>query len=212
MNDPAPSSEPLPPPPPPSGPPVGEYPRIIDCEMQEQYNRALPFFKFWLLAIPHYIVLFFLGIGAFFAIIAAFFAVLFTGRYPQGIFNYVVGVARWSWNVTAYAFLLTDRYPPFALAADPSYPATFDFPYPEDGIANWRPLVQWLLAIPYLIVAGVLSYLAFAVAIIGAFVILFTGRLPDGMFKLILIPFRWQFRGNAYALFLIDRYPPFEWE
>jgi hypothetical protein len=137
---------------------------------------------------------------------------VFTGRYPRGLFDFVVGLERWSWNVCAYVLLLTDRYPPFSLAADPSYPARFDVSYPEGGIANWRPLVQWLLAIPYLLVAGLLGQVAGAVAFIGAFVILFTGKLPEGMFKLILIPYRWQFRGNSYALFLADRYPPFEWD
>jgi hypothetical protein len=78
-------------------------------------NRWLPLVK-WLLAIPHYIVLFFLIIGAFFAVIAAWFAILFTGRFPRGIFDYLVGVGRWSNRVTAYAFILaTDAYPPFRL-------------------------------------------------------------------------------------------------
>jgi hypothetical protein len=78
-------------------------------------NRWLPLVK-WLLAIPHYIVLFFLYIGAFFAVIAAWFAVLFTGRYPRGIFDYLVGVGRWTNRVTAYAaVLVTDVYPPFQL-------------------------------------------------------------------------------------------------
>jgi Domain of unknown function (DUF4389) len=78
-------------------------------------NRWLPLVK-WLLAIPHYIVLFFLYIGALFAIIGAWFAVLFTGRYPRGIFDYLVGVGRWTNRVTAYAFVLvTDAYPPFQL-------------------------------------------------------------------------------------------------
>jgi hypothetical protein len=78
-------------------------------------NRWLPLVK-WLLAIPHYIVLFFLYLGALFAIIAAWFAILFTGRYPRGIFDYLVGVGRWTNRVTAYAFILvTDAYPPFQL-------------------------------------------------------------------------------------------------
>ena len=82
----------------------------------QDLNRWLPLVK-WLLAIPHYIVLFILGIGAFFAVIVAWFAVLFTGRYPQGLFTYVEGVFRWSLRVEAYAFLLnTDRYPPFSLS------------------------------------------------------------------------------------------------
>jgi hypothetical protein len=78
-------------------------------------SRWLPLVK-WLLAIPHYIVLFLLGIAAFFVTIFAWFAILFTGRYPRGAFGFVVGVFRWSLRVSAYAFLLTtDRYPPFSL-------------------------------------------------------------------------------------------------
>ena len=85
-------------------------------DAQQDLNRWLPLVK-WLLAIPHYIVLFFLYIGAFFVVIAAWFAILFTGRYPRGLFDYLVGVARWHNRVTAYAFtLVTDRYPPFQLA------------------------------------------------------------------------------------------------
>lgn len=89
-----------------------EYP-----DAKDGLNRWLPLVK-WLLAIPHYVVLFFLGIGAVFAVIAAWFAILFTGRYPRALFDYVVGVMRWSNRVTAYAFVLvTDEYPPFRLSA-----------------------------------------------------------------------------------------------
>jgi hypothetical protein len=84
-------------------------------DAQRDLNRWLPLVK-WLLAIPHYVVLFFLSIGAVFAIVFAWFAILFTGRYPRGLFDYVIGVGRWSLRVQAYAFLLvTDRYPPFSL-------------------------------------------------------------------------------------------------
>ena len=89
-----------------------EYPNA-----QENLNRWLPLVK-WLLAIPHYIVLFFIGIAALVSAVIAWFAILFTGRYPQGLFDFVVGVFRWSLRVTVYAFLLTtDRYPPFSLDA-----------------------------------------------------------------------------------------------
>ena len=85
-------------------------------DAQADLNRWLPLVK-WLLAIPHYIVLFFLFIGAFFAVIAAWFAILFTGRYPRGLFDYVVGVSRWHNRVVAYAAVMaTDRYPPFQLS------------------------------------------------------------------------------------------------
>jgi hypothetical protein len=83
---------------------------------KEDLNRWLPLVK-WFLAIPHYIVLFFLGIAAIVSIIIAWFAILFTGRYPKGLFDFVVGVFRWCLRVAVYAFLLTtDRYPPFSLS------------------------------------------------------------------------------------------------
>ena len=85
-------------------------------DAERDLNRWLPLVK-WLLVIPHIIVLFFLFIGALFAVVIAWFAILFTGRYPRGLFNYVVGVGRWALRVTAYATLLvTDRYPPFSLS------------------------------------------------------------------------------------------------
>jgi len=84
-------------------------------DAQSDLNRWLPLVK-WLLAIPHYIVLLFLGLAAFVVIIIAWFAIVFTGRYPQGLFNFVVGVMRWGNRVQGYAFvLITDRYPPFRL-------------------------------------------------------------------------------------------------
>ena len=88
----------------------------LDYPDARQLNRWLPLVK-WFLAIPHYVVLFFLGIGALVAVIVAWFAIIFTGRYPENLFRFVVGVIRWSNRVTAYAFLLvTDEYPPFQLS------------------------------------------------------------------------------------------------
>ncbi len=84
-------------------------------DVEKDLNRYMPIVK-WLLAIPHYIALFFLGIGAFFALIYAWFAILFTGEYPRSVFDYIVGVGRWALRVAAYVSLLvTDEYPPFSL-------------------------------------------------------------------------------------------------
>ena len=84
-------------------------------DVKKDLNRWLPLVK-WFLAIPHYIVLFFIGIAAFVCIIVAWFAILFTGKYPRGIFDFVMGVFRWGLRVNAYAFILvTDKYPPFSL-------------------------------------------------------------------------------------------------
>ncbi len=87
-------------------------------DAKNDLNMWLPLVK-WFLAIPHYFILFFLGIAALVVVIMAWFAILFTGRYPRGFFDYVVGYSRWSLRVGAYAFLLTtDRYPPFGLSAE----------------------------------------------------------------------------------------------
>ena len=200
------------PPPEPAATAAGApYPVRADADHQPEYSRFLPLVK-WLLALPHYIVLIFLFIGVLVAEVIAFFAVLITGRFPRGLHDFVAGTYRWTWNTYAYAYLLTARYPPFSLRADPTYPARFEIDYPEDGIARWRPLVQWLLVIPFAIVAGLLTYVAYAVAFIGVFVILFTKKLPAGMFKLIMVPNRWYFRAMVYGGFLVDRHPPFDWD
>jgi hypothetical protein len=87
-------------------------------DVERDLNRWLPLVK-WLLALPHFVVLFFLSIGAFFAVLFAWFAILFSGHYPRGLFDFVVGVGRWWLRVEAYAFLLvTDRYPPFSLSGE----------------------------------------------------------------------------------------------
>jgi hypothetical protein len=102
-----------------------EYPNV-----ETELARGMPLIK-WFLAIPHYVVLFFLGIGAFFAVIFAWFAILFTGRYPRGLFDFVMGVQRWGLRVAAYAFLLvTDKYPPFSLEGETSPPAATGPPAP----------------------------------------------------------------------------------
>jgi len=103
-----------------------EYPSTVEPQnvhleidypdVEGELNRWLPLVK-WLLAIPHLVVLVFLSVAAFFAVVVAWFAILFTGRYPRGLFDFVVGVGRWWLRVDAYGFLLvTDRYPPFSLA------------------------------------------------------------------------------------------------
>jgi Domain of unknown function (DUF4389) len=194
----------------PSGPPAPGYPASFEISYPSELNRWLPLVK-WLLAFPHYIALFFIGIAAFFVLVYAFFVVIFTGRWPRGAFDFVVGTLRWFYRVSAYVYLMTDAYPPFSLDDDPSYPARLHVEYPEQHIDWWRPLVQWLLAIPYLIVAGVLSYLTGVMALIAFFTVLFTKQIPRGVFELMVPWFRWNLRGNAYAYFMTDSYPPFVW-
>jgi hypothetical protein len=202
---------PPPPPPPPAASSTADYPVHLDIDHQAEYSRFMPLIK-WLLAIPHYIALIVLGIVALFAILFSFFAVLFTGRYPPGLFDFVVGVHRWGLRVGAYVLLMVDPYPPFSLDDDPNYPVRFAIDYPEQGVDRWRPLVHWLLVIPYAIVAYLIFYLVEILVFFAFFTILFAKTFPEGMFNICRVGFRWAARANAYEYWLVTRYPPFHWD
>ena len=187
------------------------YPVQFDAGYQQEYNRWLPLVK-WLLALPHWLAIAFLAIGALFAVIAAWFVVLFTGRYPPGIFNFVVGVIRYCMRVVAYTLLLVDPYPPFSLSEDPNYPVRFTVDYPPDGkIARWRIFFAWVPVIPQLIIAAVAGWVAGIAVVIAFFAILFTKEVPRPIFDFIVNTQRYSLRANAYAYWLTERYPGFAW-
>jgi hypothetical protein len=197
--------------------PPGAYPAGFEAGYpQGGIARWRPFLQgafFAVLAIPHFIALFFIWIGAFFAWIAAFFAILFTGRYPRGLFDFLAGTMRWSFRVIGFTYLLTEAYPPFSFDEEPGYPIHVPVEYPPDGeIARWRPLVHWLLAIPHLIIVYFLAIAAFVVFIVAWFSILFTRTWPPSMFNFFAGYMRWNIRVIAYYLWMTEEYPPFSLE
>jgi hypothetical protein len=207
------------------------YPVRVDGATQpDAVSRGLWLVK-WLLLVPHLIVLLFLWL-AFYAVgVFAFFAILITARYPRALFDFNVGVLRWSWRVHYYGYgaLATDRYPPFTLHEVGDYPAHLDVPYP-DRLSRGLVLVKWwLLAIPQYLVVGVFvggslwfgaqgsrgndlwaagGLVGFLVLIAGV-VVLFTGRYPRSLYDFVLGMDRWALRVAAYAALMTDRYPPF---
>ncbi|TQJ88117.1 DUF4389 domain-containing protein [Streptomyces sp. SLBN-31] len=203
---------------------VSASPVRIEASLDPRLSRWLWLVK-WLLAIPHYIVLFFLWIAFVCVTVIAFFAILFTGRYPRSLFEFNVGVLRWNWRVSYYAHtaLGTDRYPPFTLKDVPDYPAHFDVVYPE-RLSRGLVLVKWwLLAIPQYIVigmfvgdwgwasgdtwrgGGVIPFLS----LVAVIVLAVTARYPVPLFDFLLGLARWVARVSAYAALLTDQYPPF---
>jgi hypothetical protein len=204
---------------------VNSYPVRVDGQLDPTTSRWLWLLK-WLTVIPHLIVLVFLWIAAFLLTIVAGFAILFTGRYPRAIFDFNVGVMRWTWRVSFYAIgaFGTDRYPPFSLRSDPTYPAELTVDYPE-RLSRGLVLVKWwLLAIPHYLVVAIFAGswgpnwnggpafgggLIDLLAIIAAVALLFTGTYPRTIFDFVLGLNRWCYRVLAYAALMTDEYPPF---
>jgi hypothetical protein len=206
------------------------YPVRVDASQDVSVSRGLWLVK-WLLLIPHLVVLTFLWLAFFVLTVIAFFAILFTGRYPRAIFDFNVGVLRWSWRVGFYSYsaLGTDRYPPFTLGDVPDYPARLDVEYPP-ALSRGLVLVKWwLLALPQYVVVAVFAGGAWAgwnaanddagwtsgggliglLVLVAGVVLLFTRRYPKGIFDFVLGMNRWVFRVAAYATLMTDAYPPF---
>jgi hypothetical protein len=184
----------------------GGYPVRFEVEYPENLSRLLIFVK-WLLALPHFLILYALSAVASICTFIAFFAILFTTKYPRGLFDFVVNYQRWNANMSAYVGLLRDEYPPFSW--DPGqYPLTYEVDYPEN-LNRWLPFIKWLLVIPHLIALLFIWLIGTIILFIAWFAILFTGKFPRGMFDFIVGMTRWTYRVNAYIYLLTDAYPPF---
>ena len=172
----------------------------------------------WFLAIPHLVVLAFLWLAVSVLTLVAGVAVAVTGRYPRRIFEFNLGVMRWTWRVTFYAFTLgTDRYPPFSLQREDDYPAVLDIAYPDHLSRGLVWVKWWLLAIPHYIIVGIflggvgphVTGLVGILCLVAGVALLFTSRYPQAVFDFVMGMHRWAWRVVAYAALMRDEYPPF---
>ena len=207
-------------------------PLVLTGHLDGRLSRWLWLFKM-ITAIPHFIVLIALWATFIVLTLAAGVAVLITGRYPRPLFDLNVGILRWNWRVGFYSWaaLGTDRYPPFALTGA-DYPASLEVAYPE-RLSRGLVLVKWLLAVPHLIVVGLITadIMLYPIAalnelagdmrlaggysvlnllvVIGGFFLLVTGRYPASLFDFLMGVNRWLHRVILYVALMTDEYPPF---
>jgi len=183
------------------------YPIRVEVDYQEEHDRLSTALRYFFL-IPAFVVLYFVQIAAAVVTLIAWFAILFTGAFPQGMHAFVGRALRWQTRVTAYAMLLTDKYPPFSGDDDPAYPIRVAVDYQEQH-DRLKTFFRYFLALPAIIVAGLVGVVANLVVVGAWFVIVFTGKFPKGMHDFVGKALRWQTRVNAYGMLLTDVYPPF---
>jgi hypothetical protein len=195
------------------------------AELQPGLSRGLWLVK-WLLLIPHLIVLGFLWTAFVVLTVVAFARQLAGGRYPRSIFDFNLGVLRWTWRVNFYGYgaLGTDRYPPFTLGPAPDYPARLEIDYPEDQSTGRELLSAWLAGVPQYVVAGILgggAGIAWAaehsmftgligvLAFVAALSLAVRGDYPRSLFDFVVGLNRWVVRVVAYGSLMTTLYPPF---
>ena len=207
-------------------------PLALTGHLADRHSRWLWLLKMFT-AIPHFVVLFALWLAFIVLTLVAGVAILFTGRYPRALFDLNVGIMRWNWRVGFYgwAMIATDQYPPFTLART-DYPADLEVTYPEK-LSRGLVLVKWLLAVPHLIIAGLIvgNIMLYPIAalndlggdvqfaggysmlnllvVLAGFFLLITGSYPASFFDFLMGINRWMHRVLVYVALMTDEYPPF---
>jgi hypothetical protein len=174
-------------------------------------NRLTTFFRS-LVVIPWMIVAALYGFVASIAVVIAWFALVFTGRYPEGLYNFVAGYVRMIGRVNAFYYLATDEWPPFNGEENPDYPVRIGIPAPKPQYSRLKAGFRFIVGIPVILLSYVQAFIALVVAVIGWFAILFTGSMSDGLFNPLRSALAYQTRAAAYLALLTEDYPPFSLE
>lgn len=186
----------------------GSYPASLDVDPPQMQNRLSVLLRI-LYAIPLFIMAAVLGVVAYVMTIIAWFVVLFTGKYPAGMASFVANAIGFGARTTGYMYLLTDKYPAFALEGDSSYAIRASITPQIEGRNRVTVFFRIIMAIPHLIIVSALGYAMEVVGFIAWLIALFTGQVPPGLHNFIAGYVRWNMRMQTYLALLTDEYPPF---
>ena len=192
-----------------------DYPARLDVEMPATIGRWRPLFQ-WVLAIPHFVVLYLLNIAGQVVGLISWFAILFTGRLPKGLADFQCMVQRYSTRVSVYASGLHAQYPPFDFTTTPADPgghaSAVAFTVPLDGRNRLTCALRIIWMIPAAIVTFIILVIAAVCWFVGAIAVLFTGSWPEGLRAWVLKGLRASLRLSAYQWLLTDEYPPLSFD
>jgi hypothetical protein len=179
----------------------------FEADYVEQRSRLTTFFRL-LLAIPHIIVVAFYGFAAGIVVFVAWFVLLFTGRWPRGMYDFVAGFLRYATAVHGYVYLLADPYPPFGPDVD-DYPVRLNVPPPKDQYSRLKVLFRIFLAIPPYLISYAMNIVAEIGAFLAWFAIVVLGRQPKGLQDMIALGLSYQQRAYAYMALITEDWPSF---
>jgi hypothetical protein len=185
------------------------YPVTYEQSPPVERNRLTAFFRIFLV-IPHFLVAIVGGIVVLFAVLAAWLALLFTGRYPQGLYDFLAGACRWTTRLNGYLYLVTDEFPPFDLGEHPEYPVRVGIPAPKESYDRVKVFFRIFLVIPVAIVAYVMNLWMQAVGLVLWFSAVFVGRTSPALTEAQRIPLAYYTRANAFYWLLTEDFPPFD--
>jgi hypothetical protein len=177
----------------------------------EGRNRLTSFFRY-IVSIPWQLVAAIYGFVAQIAAVIAWFAIVFTGRYPEGIYNFNAGYLRMYSRTYSFMHLMSDAWPPFGGDEAPEYPVRIGVAPPLDDYSRLKTGFRLIIGIPVMLLAIVQALILYVCAIIAWFAILFTGKLPEGLFNPMRSALAYLTRGTGYFLLLTEDYPPFSYE
>jgi hypothetical protein len=181
---------------------------MFESDFVEERSRLTTFFRL-IMAIPHIIWLYIYGTLSAFAALFAWFAIIFTARYPKGLYDFVAGYNRWMVQLSGYVLLLTDNYPPFWGNVEDDYPVRLRFTGPLEKYSRAKAFFRIIIALPVVMLLSYVIQPLLGLAVIGAwFVILILGRQPRGLQETLEVGLAYTTRANAYLSLLTETYPP----